>query len=483
MTEAVLEAAYADVDRVFSAALERYRVPGIAYGVVLGSDLVHKGGVGVRDQRTSAPVGADSIFRIASMTKSVTACCVLMLRDQGLLALDDPVAKYVPELAELALPTRDSVAPTVRQLLTMSVGLVEDDPWADRHLAMSETELSSLLAEGIPFDWPSGLVFEYSNLGYAVLGRVARSVAGVSLMELASARLFGPLAMPDTLWDATAADPERIARGYRWEGEQLVEEPPLANGAFAPMGGLWTTVDDFARYVALHLGAWPARDDPEVGPLRRSSLREMQQAARFGPAPDAKSPWLPMAGYGFGLIAGETARDGRVVCHSGGLPGFGSHVQWLPDVGVGVFAFGNLTYAPMRVVVGEAIDQLAATGGLTRRPAPAPSAALTAAFEKVLRLYEAWDDDLARELAADNLYLDAPAASRRSDFERLRQEHGACIEAEQPAPSGAMRGTWRLRCANGAVEVTIWLAPTVPPSVQVLRLTSVAAVAADRPAD
>ncbi len=361
-----LASAYPAVDQVFADACARYRIPGVGYGVVFDGELCHSGGCGVRGVASGAPVLTDTIFRIASMTKSITAACLLMLRDDGLLALDDPVAKYVPQLQNLALPTRDSVAPTVRQLLTMSVGFVEDDPWADRHLAMTEAEFDALLEHGIPFDWPSGLVFEYSNLGYGILGRVVRQVAGTSVMELASNRLFAPLGMSDTLWEISEAAPDRVARGYRLEGEAWVEEPPLSNGAFAPMGGLWTTVEDFAQYVNLQLSAWPARDDPDPGPLRRSSLREMQQPVRFGAAPDAKAPWLAMAGYGFGLIAGETARDGRVVCHSGGLPGFGSHVQWLPDYGLGVFAFANLTYSPMRVVVGEAIDALVATG----RPRP-----------------------------------------------------------------------------------------------------------------
>jgi CubicO group peptidase (beta-lactamase class C family) len=467
-----LASAYPAVDQVFADACARHRIPGVAYGVVSDGELSHAGGCGVRDSTSGAAVLADTIFRIASMTKSITATCLLMLRDDGLLALDDPVAKYVPQLRNLVLPTRDSVAPTVRQLLTMSVGFVEDDPWADRHLSMTESEFDALLERGIPFDWPSGLVFEYSNLGYGVLGRVVREVAGTSVMEMASNRLFAPLGMSDTLWETADVAPDRVARGYRLEGEAWVEEPPLSNGAFAPMGGLWTTVEDFAQYVNLQLSAWPARDDPDPGPLRRSSLREMQQPVRFCPAPDAKSPWLPMAGYGFGLIAGESARDGRVVCHSGGLPGFGSHVQWLPDYGLGVFAFANLTYSPMRIVVGQAIDALVAANPLVPRTIQ-PSAPLAAAFTAVRNLYDGWDEGVLSELAADNLFLDVPPERRRDEFQRLRAEHGACLDVLQASASGAMRGTWRLKCQRGAIDVTIWLAPSVPAGVQVLRLVPV----------
>jgi CubicO group peptidase (beta-lactamase class C family) len=465
-----LASGFAAVDQVFAEARERHRIPGLAYGVVVDGELAHSGGIGVRQVGDSAAPRADTVFRIASMTKSITGVCAMMLRDDGLLVLDDPVSKYVPQLQGLRPPTRDSAPVTVRQLLTMSAGFVEDDPWADRHLSMSESEFSTRLEGGIPFDWAPGLVFEYSNLGYGVVGRVVREVAGKSAMDLATERLFRPLGMSDSVWEVSAVPTERMAHGYRLEGGDWVDEPPLASGAFAPMGGLWTTITDFARYVAFQLAAWPARDDPEGGPLRRSSAREMQQPVRLLPAPNAKSPALKSAGYGYGLIAGEHSRDGQVVFHSGGLPGFGSHVHWLPDHGIGIMAFANLTYAPMRAVVNEAVDALAATGGLiARRPQPSP--ALVAAGAKIVALYESWDDAVLEELAADNLFLDRPVEQRRREFAELRTKHGRAVELAELVSFGAMRGSWRLRCESGNLAATIWLAPTTPPRIQVLSLT------------
>jgi hypothetical protein len=126
----------------------------------------------------------------------------------------------------------------------------------------------------------------------------------------------------------------------------------------------------------------------------------------------------------------------------------------------------------MRVVVGEAIDALVDSGTLAPRTIQ-PSAPLAAAFKAVRRLYDGWDEGVISELAADNLFLDVPAERRRDEFQRLRSEHGACLDVVQPSASGAMRGTWRLQCERGAIDVTIWLAPTIPPAVQVLRLVSV----------
>ena len=95
--------------------------------------------------------------------------------------------------------------------------------------------------------------------------------------------MLRPLGMSSTTWDADRIDDDRVARGYRLEDDAWVEEAPLADGALGAMGGLATTVRDYARYVALHLAAWPPRDDPDDGPVRRSSLREMQSIWQIGP--------------------------------------------------------------------------------------------------------------------------------------------------------------------------------------------------------
>jgi len=179
-----------------------------------------------------------------------------------------------------------------------------------------------------------------------------------------------------------------------------------------------------------------------------------------------------VSGYGFGLIATEDPRYGRVVSHSGGLPGFGSHVEWLPDHGVGIVGFANLTYAPVREAVGEAIEALAATGGLIPRMIP-PAEALVTAHEAVLQLYRAWDAGIAESIAADNLFLDRPVEQRQLEFDQLRTTHGPCVEPGTLRTSGALRATWRMVCARGAIDVEVWLSPTTPARVQVLTLTPV----------
>ena len=142
---AKLAAAFADVDRLFTDFATQQHVPGAAWGIVVEGQPAHLGTTGFRDIPTKSPVTADTVFRIASMTKSFTAMAILKLRDEGKLALDDPAEKYVPEMKALKYPTSDSPKITVRHLLSHSEGFPEDNPWGDRQLADSEEQLSALI--------------------------------------------------------------------------------------------------------------------------------------------------------------------------------------------------------------------------------------------------------------------------------------------------------------------------------------------------
>ena len=135
---AKLGTAFADIDRLFAEFAKTAHVPGAAWGIVIDGELAHSGAAGVRDVATKAPVDADTVFRIASMTKSFTAMAILKLRDEGKLSLDDPAERYVPELKGLRYPTTDSPRITIRHLLSHSEGFPEDNPWGDQQLSESE---------------------------------------------------------------------------------------------------------------------------------------------------------------------------------------------------------------------------------------------------------------------------------------------------------------------------------------------------------
>ncbi len=471
-----LAAAFPEVEKIFERFREKKHIPGLAFGVVVDGELAYAKGLGVRDIASGAPVDLDTVFRIASMTKSFTALAILKLRDDRRLSLDDPAAKHIPELRSLHYPTADSPPITIRQLLTHGAGFQEDDPWGDRQLGVSHDELSQWLRRGLPFSAAPGTAFEYSNYGYALLGRIVNRASGRPYRDYVDAEIVRPLGFEATKWEASAVPADRLASGYRWEDERWSREEPLGDGAFAAMGGLYMSARDLARYVAFFLSAWPARDDPDPGPVRRSSSREMQQPARFWElSVERDAPGAPLRAaawsYGYGLSTGQTCRFRLAVGHSGGLPGFGSNMRWLPEYGVGIFALANRTYASPGDAVLEALEVLAAAGAIAPRAVP-PSPALLSARDGVLRLMERWDDAVAAEIAAGNLFLDESVEARRKRLAELRSVHGACRADGDVQVRSALRGRWRMACERGFLEVSIWLAPTQPPKVQVWEITS-----------
>jgi len=475
----LLAAVLPQLDALYARYAEQHRVPGLIYGVLLDGELVHTLSFGTRSVGQDAPVDADTVFRIASMSKSFAALAVVMLRDAGKLRLDDPAADYAPELAQLPYPTRDSQPITVRQLLIMSAGWPEDDPWGDRQLIWRDGELAAHLAQGVAFSRAPGVAFEYSNLGYMALGRVIHGASGLSAPEYITRHILQPLGMTSTVWNQAEVAPERLALGYRWEENAWLPEPILSTGGdVGAFAGIFTTLRDLAKWVNLFLAAFPPRDDADNGIVQRSSLREMQQGSRMiSIIPAQATLAAPLnvanAAYGYGLFVRQ---DGNFtsVGHSGGLPGYGSAMRWAPDYGLGLIALGNHTYAPMSAATMEALTLVIAAGNLPPRRL-APSAALLVAQAGVNQLLASWDDDLADRLTAMNFFLDRSRESWRQEFAQVRDGHGDLQPEGAFEAENALCGHWRLRSAQGWVDIWLALAPTLPPRIQALEITAIVA--------
>ena len=373
---------FAEVDALAASYQQRGGQPGLAYGIVIDGELVHAGGLGER-HLGGPPPDADTVFRIASMTKSFTASAILALRDEGALRLDDPAEAYVPELRGWPPVSPDSARVSLRHLLTMTAGFPTDDPWGDRQQGLPSAEFGKFLSGGVRFNWAPGTRFEYSNLGYAILGRVITAVTGVAYQDHIRDGLLRPLDLTRTGFEAAEFDALVLARGYRRVREEWQGSPPIIGGsrgvapphqqswsevepdpcgAFAPMGGIFSCVRDLTRWVAGFAGAFPP-GDPEAGgahPVRRATRREMQlpqvltgwdKPAGF---PGDTAP--PLSAYGFGLFVEDHPALGRVVSHSGGYPGFGSNMRWHPATGTGVIALGNSTYAAMMTLAAVLLE-------------------------------------------------------------------------------------------------------------------------------
>jgi CubicO group peptidase (beta-lactamase class C family) len=475
-----LEAGLRRIDEIANQAFAGWHVPGLAYGVVLDGALIHSRGLGMLRVGEDATPTASSVFRIASMTKSFTAATVLLLRDEGRLRLDDLAEHYVPELAGLRYPTTDSPRISVRHLLTMTAGFPTDDPWGDRQQGLDLDEFRRLIARGLSFAWAPGTRFEYSNTGYGILGRLITNVAGREYKDVVIERLLRPLGMDSTTYLESEVDPGRRALGYVWRNERYLPEPIDGYGALAAMGGIFTTVEDLARWVAGFQDAMPPRDGPDdTHPLSRASRREMQQpmvpaGVRLTHASAEGVSEVEAAAYGFGLFTVDDARIGRVVGHGGGYPGFGSNMRWHPASGLGVIALTNHRYGPATPLARDLLAELVRSEAAPIRRVR-PNAATEAARTAVEGLIDEWDDEAAEALFAMNVELDEPLASRREFLERLRERHGV-LERDESEPVESITGfhaIWWLRGERGRARVEILLSPELPPRVQTFAVTSV----------
>jgi len=464
------EQTLAGLDSVFEKFMREQHVPGLVYGVVANGQLERVRAFGVQETAGKAPVTADTAFRIASMTKQFTALAALRLRDAGRLSLDAPAEKYIPELRKLVYPTSDSPKITVRDLMSHAAGFVTDDPWGDRQLAMEQAEFTRFVAAGVPFSRAPGMAYEYSNFGYALVGRIVSNTARTHYSAYITESILGPLGMRNTRWDFHAIPSGQRALGYRWENDAWVEEPMLGPGEFGAMGGLITTANDYARYVSWLLSAWPPRDGEESAVLRRSSVREIARPANFATVLPAAEPGgcARSASYGYGVIPFYDCVLGFHFGHSGGLPGFGSNVLFLPQRAVGIFAFANRTYTPASRAVREAAVLLVQSGAFPALATPM-SPALTDMAQAVARIYSSGDILAAREQLAANMLLDQGVALRNARIAELKKELGDCRLANSQASESAMSATLAFDCEHGVLKAKVVLAPTVPATLQSLQ--------------
>ena len=463
-----------EIDRGFDEYRLDAHVPGLVYGIVMDGRLVHVRAAGVQDLESKRPVTADTLFRIASMTKAFTALSILKLRDDGKISLDAPAETYIPEMREWRYPTGDSPRIRVRDLLSHTGGFVTDDPWGDRQTPMPEDDFTRLLREGVPFTRPPGTAFEYSNLGYAMLGRIVANTSQMPYRTYLERTLLGPLGMTSSGLEVAESPQERRALGYRWEDDAWRLEPTMEHGAFGAMGGLQTSANDYAKWVAFLLSAWPSRDGADAGPVKRASVRELAEGANFlrvrpRAGKSGASACRQAAAYGKGMIVAEDCDLGLTLSHGGGYPGYGSHVMLMPDHGVGIFAFANRTYAGPSGPVWDAAVALDKAGLLVARAVPVSDAARQhvrgrGPDVRVRRLRRG--RRLRDELLHGPLRGGVGAGAGEAEGAGRRPAR----PARRSSATGALSGDFTWRCAHGRVSGRLLLAPTRPPRIQSLRL-------------
>jgi CubicO group peptidase (beta-lactamase class C family) len=235
----------------------------IAGGVTLVADekkVLHLDAVGLADIEADKPMQTDAIFWIASMTKPITGAAVMMMQDEGKLSIDDPVEKYIPELAELKTRDGKKANVTIRQLLMHTSGMGE----ISNEDARKATTLAALMPvyAARPVGFEPGSKWQYCQSSLNTAARVVEVVSGMPFAEFLEKRFFGPLGMKDTTFYLSDAQAARLAKSYKKTGDKLEEselfillgKSPTSRDRFpAANGGLFSTAADYARFCQMIL--------------------------------------------------------------------------------------------------------------------------------------------------------------------------------------------------------------------------------------
>ena len=316
--------------------LSQWPVAGLAVGVIRDGSLTWFHGHGVADVSMATPVDQDTVFRIASLTKTITAVAIMQLHEQGLVDLDAPASRYLRAFG--LIPARPWFGPvTLRHLLTHTAGV--------RAVRSPGDLLRPVLGWGVPAGQPvppladyyrgglhvdiePGTKWAYSNHGFAALGQIVEDVTGIPFGRYVREHVFGPLGMEHSDLLRSERVLPRLATGYQL-GSRGLKPVTDREVVQAGAGAVYSTTRDMARYAAALLGGG-ANAHGRV--LRPGTLATMFQPHY---QPDPRIP-----GMGLGFFRGR-AGSCQTVGHDGIWTGFHSALLLAPDQHTGVVAFAN----------------------------------------------------------------------------------------------------------------------------------------------
>jgi CubicO group peptidase (beta-lactamase class C family) len=346
--ERAFEAALSDFRKLHRAEIRRSGIVGSSFYVVRDGSTVVTDHLGEQDADARVPVDAQTIYHWASITKTMTGIAIMQLRDRGLLTLDDPIVRHVPELARVHNPFGDTGAITLRQLMSHSAGFRGGTwPWREHEWQPFEPKSWPQLEAMLPYtavQFRPGSRFSYSNPGIVYLGQVIERLSGEDFEVYVDKNILKPLGMHASYFDRT---PPHLLRHrsrsyYIRDGKRVPAPFDVDTGVTVSNGGLNAPMPDMAKYVAFLLGQ-PARQGLYDLVLKRSSIEEM---------------WRPQISAGKDFTQGrmaETTQSGlsffidrnqavRFIGHNGDQNGFRAYLSLCPDQRLGtLLAFNTET--------------------------------------------------------------------------------------------------------------------------------------------
>ena len=334
-----VETALSTIEQELEQLVLDDRLPGLAVGIVEDQELAWFRGFGASDLATGQPANEHTLHRVASITKTLTTAAVLQLRDEDLLALDDPLEQHLPEFSAVQETAGLRREVTIRRLLTHRSGLVTETPlptWGADEFPTREEVLAALPQTEIVL--PSDHAFKYSNLAFGLLGEVVARLSGRDYFEHVQSRLLDPLGMTDSTFWLNDSDRGRLAVGYSPDlfRDELAAAPYVGLGGVAACGQLHASVADLSRWLSLQ---FRTRDRTIPGDvLREQTLREFHQPQY------AEPDWSAAQCLGWrALRVGDHVYHG----HGGGIFGFASQILFSAEHRLGVITLANLWPYPL----------------------------------------------------------------------------------------------------------------------------------------
>ncbi len=422
-----------------------------SFALVIDGAVVLLKAKGVADLENKRVATPDTIYRIASITKTFTASAVMLLRDEGKLAIGDPLAGHLPDL-DVLYPHHDAAPIRIEQVLTHSAGFARSGPYAE--LARPSTEEDLTLAMKLPLAGDPGLGHRYSNFGFGLLGLMVGRKSGMPYRDFVRTRLLEPLRMTSSGFDVAQLPPDRLAVAYQRSG---AAQKPTMNGAGEGAGGLYATARDLAEWIRFQLAAWPPRDDADEGPLRRSTIREMHQprlpfdvGSRSLHGGGGTRAFARSVGLTWEVLKG--CYFDRLVGHDGDLDGFHARLRFDVDRNLGFVLLGNSDTADMSGVAERILDTIAGEDLLAprrREPAPALVARVEAA---VKRLGTSWTEADHAETFSEAARARLPLPEAVAIGTRIAKDVGTCTFARADVVTDALDAELVFQCTRGTLR-------------------------------
>lgn len=325
--------AIAEMEQLLALEMEAQGLPSLSVAIVHGAQVVHTLDLGFADRASERPATVHTPYRVGSLTKAVTAALTIALVDDGLLSLDEPITRWLDQASIQPHPAwAGELEPgpvTLRHLLTHYSGLPRNPPnvlaiGRDPFGGYSDSALDVALAE-LVLDWPPGVYVNYSNFGFAVLGRVLEAATNEPFESLLKRRLLEPLGIQEASLERPQA--ETSTTGYRSTDIDRAEDD-WDLGALAPAGGLYASACALARFLTLLL-------DPEVS--AGLGISEERIAEMLSPQVHLRNHELSMALGWFH----HRVQDVEIYWHTGTMAGHFAYLAVIPEAHIGVVVLTN----------------------------------------------------------------------------------------------------------------------------------------------